>query len=247
MTARWAVLALGLAACGPAPVSPEDAGSSPRDGGGSDAGGGGLDAGPLDAGAQDAGAPDAGAPRPADWFADRVVRFEPGPGAGFGQDLLPQVVLGPPQGAGSSAGSLDVLSLGREGRVELEFTDIVAVDGPGADLAVFENPFTGFLETGVVSVSADGVDWRDFPCAPDAGTGCAGLASVGPWDGGTSRDALLALGGDQFDLATVGLGSARFVRIRDSGANRFYGAPGGGFDLDAVAVLSGRLVDGGVP
>lgn len=238
MTARgWPALVLGLVACGPGPGI--DAGSP-----GSDAAV--SDGAVADAGVADAGGPDAG-PRAPDWFADRVVRFDAGAGAGFGQDAFPGVVLGPPQGGGASAGSLDVLSLGREGVIDLEFTDIVVVDGPGADLAVFENPFTGFLELGQVSVSADGVDWRDFPCAPDAGVGCAGLNSVEPWDGGTSRDALLALGGDQFDLATVGLSTARFVRVRDTGANRFYGAPGGGFDLDAVAVLSGRLVDGGVP
>lgn len=45
-------------------------------------------------------------------------------------------------------------------------------------------------------------------------------------------------GGDGFDLHDVGLSRARFVRIRDSGLNRFYGAPSGGFDLDAVAVVN---------
>ena len=45
-------------------------------------------------------------------------------------------------------------------------------------------------------------------------------------------------GGDGFDLFDVGLSRARFVRITDTGTNRFYGPPGGGFDLDAVAVIN---------
>ena len=198
----------------------------------------------VDAGVEpvvDASVPtvDAGDP-----FADRIVEFAPGPGAGFGQDKLPFVVLGPPRGAGSGAGSLDVLSLGKEGRIDLEFTDFVAIDGPGVDLLVFENPFAGFTETGVVSVSDDGVTWREFTCAADnadAGfPGCAGVRPVysNPENGISAVDPAVS-GGDAFDLHDVGLSRARFVRIRDSGANRFYGAPGGGFDLDAVAVVNG--------
>src|SRR5690349_11142712 len=101
----------------------------------------GLDAGLVDAGEPDAGPGDAGDP-----WADRVVSFTPGPGAGFGQDKFPGVVLGPPSGGGGMSGSLDVLTLGKSGVIELEFTDFIAVDGPGVDLLVFENGFTGFFE-----------------------------------------------------------------------------------------------------
>ncbi|MBL9039330.1 MAG: cell surface protein [Archangium sp.] len=187
---------------------------------------------------------DAGVPGQVDAYADRVVRFVPGAGAGFGQDLMPGVVLGPPKGNGTASGSLDVVSLGREGVIELEFTDLEATDGPGVDLLVFENPFSGFLETGVVAVSTDGVDWREFPCAADdvdgGFPGCAGVTPVYANDEtGVSATDPAVSGGDGFDLAAVGLTRARFVRIRDSGANRFYGPPGGGFDLDAVSVVHG--------
>lgn len=184
---------------------------------------------------------DAGPPRPVDPWADRVVRFSPGPGAGFGQDLFPQVVLGAPSGGGEAQGSLDVLSLGKLGVLELEFIDLVAIDGPGVDLLVFENGFAGFFETGAVEVSEDGVDWRAFPCGLDAGPSrCAGLhpVSANPSLGISGTDPAVA-GGEGYDLAEVGLTRARFVRITDSGANRFYGPPGGGFDLDAVAVVNG--------
>jgi hypothetical protein len=179
-------------------------------------------------------------------WPDAVVSFTPGPGAGFGEDHLPQVVLGPPHGTGDSTGSLDVLSLGNGGSIVLEFTDWVIVDGPGVDFVVFENPFVGFIETGIVAVSDDGTAWREFPCAAvlDGGTaGCAGVTPVyaDPATNTISPTDPTVAGGDGFDLANVGLARARFVRIRDSGANRFYGPPGGGFDLDAVAVVNGAL------
>jgi hypothetical protein len=179
-----------------------------------------------------------------DPFADAVVSFMPGAGAGFGQNRFPDIVLGPPHGNGSGSGSLDVLSLGFEGVIELQFTDIAASDGPGVDLLVFENPFGGFAETGIVSVSDDGVDWREFRCAfddVDGGyPGCAGVKAVSsnPENGISPTDPRVA-GGDGFDLHDVGLTRARFVRIRDSGANHFYGPPAGGFDLDAISVVNG--------
>lgn len=211
---KLAVIALLLGACGPLPVV--DAGVEVPDSG----------VEPVDAGA------------PVNPWADRVVSFTPGVGAGFGQDAFPQVVLGAPRGQGASSGSLDVLSLGREGVITLEFTDLVVVDGPGVDLLVFENAFSGFVETGVVAVSDDGVDWRAFAC--DGGTGCAGVNPVfsHPDNGISGTDPGVA-GGDAFDLADVGLQRARFVRITDSGANRFYAPPGGGFDLDALSVVNG--------
>ncbi len=240
---RLAALAVVITSCG-APVTSVDGGAPPDVGDG----GASMDAGlVLDGGSTlDAG------PRLPDPWADRVVRVMLGAGSGFGQDRFPHVVLGPPEGGGEGSGSLDVLSLGRDGVIELEFTDLVAVDGPGVDLLVFENPFGTFFETGSVAVSDDGVDWREFPCASgdvDGGyPGCAGARVVfgNPSMGISATDPSVA-GGDGFDLAQVGLTRARFVRVKDSGGNRFYGPPGGGFDLDAVAVVNGRLIDGGVP
>lgn len=224
---------LGLAACGDEPVT-EGPPSV-------------LDAGSTDAGT-DAGEPstpdggDGGVPV-ADPFADRVVSFTPGAGAGFGQGALPGVVLGPPKGGGAGSGSLDVLTLGNGGEIVLELTDLGLVDGPGVDLLVFENPFGAFTETGVVAVSDDGTTWHEFPCAASdrAGgfPGCAGVRPVyaNPDTGVSATDPAVA-GGDAFDLATLGVSRARFVRIRDSGANG-YGGTSGGFDLDALSVVNG--------
>ncbi len=174
-----------------------------------------------------------------DPFADAVVAFTPGLGAGFGQTGLPGVVLGPPLGAGPLAGSLDVVSLGDHGEIVLAFLDQIAVDGDGPDLIVFENPFPGWIEPGEVAVSEDGVTWAVFPCDPRApgAPGCAGVQPVlsNPANGISPTDPAVA-GGDAFDLATVGLTRAAFVRIRDTGAASAWGNSAG-FDLDAVAIV----------
>ena len=44
-------------------------------------------------------------------------------------------------------------------------------------------------------------------------------------------------GGDAFDLATVGLERAKFVKIRDLSDPEDAVAPSAGFDLDAVGVI----------
>lgn len=178
-----------------------------------------------------------------DPFADAVVAFTPGEAAGFGAEGLPDVVLGHPRGGGDQ-GSLDVLSLGREGHIVLEFLDYGLVDGPGPDLLVFENPFVGWPETGRVAVSDDGTTWSAWPCDADDAEGgfpgCAGVANVWahPGEPIDATDPQVA-GGEAFDLADLGLPRARFVRITDSGANS-YGGQTGGFDLDAVAVVNGE-------
>jgi hypothetical protein len=62
-------------------------------------------------------------------------------------------------------------------------------------------------------------------------------------DSGISATDPSVAGGDAFDLATLGVRRARFVRVRDSGSN-YYSAPSGGFDLDAIAVVHGEPVCG---
>jgi len=206
----------------------------------------GIDAS-SDAAVSDSGVPDAG-PRDAGAgpFAARVVSFDAGAGAGFGN---PQLVFGPPQGGGDGLGSFDFLSLGNGGGIILALDDLLVSDGPGVDLLVFENAFVGFIETGAVAVSDDGATWHEWPCAaddPDAGyPGCAGVHPVySSTASGISPTDPLVAGGDGFDLATLGLTHARYVRIRDSGKNR-YVPTSGGFDLDAIAVVHPLRPDGG--
>lgn len=180
-------------------------------------------------------------------YAGELVSFEAGAGGGFGKAHLPDVVLGPPKGAGRDAQSLDVVSLGAGGVIVLGFGDRVVVDGPGPDLVVFENAFFAagdaehpFSELAEVAVSEDGEDWVSWPCDAEAAgppwPGCAGWRPVLAYD----PEAVLppdvaSTGGDPFDLADIGVKEARFVRITDRTTVTV--APSAGFDLDAVAVL----------
>jgi hypothetical protein len=123
-----------------------------------------------------------------------------------------------------------------------------------------------FAEPGLVEVSADGVAFRAFPYDASAlalvgqdQTPCSaipllrGLAGLTPtftgnwtvpddpavWDpsgiGGVS-----GAGGDAFDLATVGLAEARYVRITDLDLGTGFAGSAEGFDLDAVVALHAR-------
>ena len=180
---------------------------------------------------------------PEEFYASELVSYDPGPGAGFGQDQLPNIVLGPPDGRGPDAGGLDVLSLGQGGSIVLGFGDSTIVDGPGADFIVFENPFwisgdsdNVFAELGRVEVSEDGEIWSEFPCNTDTREGCAGWRPPLPYDPELVLPPdLTVCGGDGFDLADIGVAAARFVRVTDLGENA--ASPSAGFDLDAIAII----------
>lgn len=223
---RWrasrllAALALASSACGVAPSEPSD-------------GVGGAAAGPAD-----------GLP-----YASTVESFTPGEGAGFNETKLPGVVLGPPQGKGTRAGSLDVLSLGSGGEIVVGFGDRRIEDQAGPDFVVFENPFWPggdasqvYAELGEVSVSQDGETWLVFPCEREGDgdgnfPGCAGWTPTLAFDPSEVVPLDLELtGGDAFDLADLGLDEARFVKIVDL-KTLDAGGTSAGFDLDAVGLL----------
>jgi hypothetical protein len=249
---RSALLLGLLAGCsGPAEAEPGGtaseagaAGEPAKGGAGPASGDGGV---PSDGGESAGGAAPQLREDPA--YASSVESFEPGPGAGFNQDKLPGIVLGPPNGGGTGKGSFDVVSLGAGGEIVLAFGELSIIDGPGPDLIVFENAFwpggdasAVFFELAEVSVSEDGVTWQTFACDQVGDgrghfPGCAGFTPTLMYDPAT----LVPLdpahsGGDAFDLADVGLSKARFVKLRDLETL----PPGGettGFDLDAVAAI----------
>ncbi len=185
----------------------------------------------------------------ADRFVTKVVSFDAGDCAGFGASQMPSVVLGPPVGAGELSGGTDVVSLGKNGEIVLSFEPNGIVDGPGADFIVFENAFFAAgdpekptAELADVSVSDDGTTWKTFPCTPSTsapyGT-CAGWHPVksAPGNGVSPVDPAVA-GGDAYDLQSLGVTTARYVRVRDLGT---VACPVGptkptnvGFDLDAI-------------
>jgi hypothetical protein len=171
-----------------------------------------------------------------------------GEGAGFGADRFPEIVYGVPHGAGDHGGSTDVLSLGTDGEIVVGFGGDGVVDGDGDDFIVFENAFLAggkpFKELAQISVSDDGVTWTAFPCKQDAlpFAGCAGWHpvysspknAISPYDPATA-------GGDAFDLATIGVKSARFIKIVDQHNTGWTGGTTG-FDLDAVAVIHAQAL-----
>ncbi len=214
-----------------------DAGAAGHGGEGGDAGSGG--AGPEPCAVEVSEMP----------YAQEVVSFEPGLGAGFGAADMPNAVLGPPNGKGVTSASLEVVSLGVGGEIILGFGGRVIVDGPGDDLIVFENPFWAssnpeavWAELGEVSVSADGETWHTWECDTEE-VGVATWPGCAGWSPTLKYDAceLLALdpeitGGDAFDLEDLGLTEARFVKIHDLAVDG--AAPSAGFDLDAVGLVN---------
>ncbi len=188
-------------------------------------------------------------------WATEVADVTYGEDAGFGQGLMPGVVLGPPQGAGTYMGSLDVLSLGVGGSITLSFgPDACVLDGSGDDLVVLENVFyvagdgtNRFIETARVAVSRNGTDFVEFPTEVDAAlspgdpnrySGFAGVEAV------LEGDTPATVGGDRFDLEKVGLPWIRFIRITDTAEDPWdagdeFGTGYGkaGFDLDAVGAI----------
>ncbi len=198
-----------------------------------------------DGGSRSPGETGAVAPATIARYATKVVSFTPGRCAGFGADRMPEIVMGPPKGAGDEVGSFDVLSLGNGGEIVLSFEPSIIVDRPGIDFVVFENAFYAngdrskpFVDLAEVSVSDDGETWTAFPCTatePPYGD-CAGWRPVYASEG---EDPATISGGDVYDLATIGVSQARFVRIKDNTSQlcTSQGPNNNGFDLDAVGVV----------
>lgn len=183
-----------------------------------------------------------------DPWADAVVSFTPGPGAGFGQNFFPDNVLGPPDPdptltpSNSSNKPQEILSLGTGGEIILNFTDNYIVDGSGVDFTVFENPFyiagdttQPFIEAAFVAVSMDGRNWVEFPWDT---TTFAGFAGVTPTKDNQNPTDPRVSGGNSFDLAAIGLPFAKFIKLTDLGNLKKEGPFNGDFDLDAVVAVN---------
>ena len=175
----------------------------------------------------------------ADPWADSSPAVEYGPGAGYGQSYYPENILGPPDPNATPTspafGESNLLTLGKNGWVVLEFTDNSIVNEPGADFSVFENVLdTGsgyFQECAFVEVSQDGQYWIQFPWDAESLTG---LAGVMPTTGEDPTNPAVS-GGDQFDLEILDLDWIRFIRLTDCGDSI---TDGGLFDLDAIAAVN---------
>lgn len=192
---------------------------------------------------------------PPDRFITKVVSFMPGDCAGFGASSLPDIVFGPPIGAGELKGGFDVVSLGVGGQIVVAFEPRVIVDGPGPDFIVFENAFWAggdmnqpHADLGEVSVSEDGTTWKTYPCTATMNPygACSGWKPVysNPQNGISPFDPAKA-GGEAYDLADVGLAKAKYVRIVDKlstmcPADPMMKANNLGYDLDAIALINAQ-------
>ena len=127
-----------------------------------------------------------------------------------------RVFLGPP----------DDIDHGISGRlVTYDFAPCLVIDGPGADLSVYERD-EGNVEFKYIDVlvSADGVEYHSI---------------------GNTRENLVRIPGDEvhdkdkygrsYDLSGTGLSAVRFVRVVDSTLGWRYRAAG--FNLDAIGAI----------
>lgn len=177
-----------------------------------------------------------------------------GKGGGFGKDKLPAIIQGGPE-ATSQAAVEGVLSLGIDGEIVVSFGKYEIVDGPGDDFIIFENsfltaPYQSYAEPALVSLSQDGKTFDAFPCDQSiiqgnadtnewAYPGCAGVIPVNPVSSCQQSVIDSQSGGDRFDLATIKMPSARYMKIRDLGLSMM-GESTKGFDLDAVVLINYR-------
>jgi len=186
---------------------------------------------------------------------DTVHSFVPGSGqrTGQGPTFFPRNILtGPSPSARADVPSTDpreICSLGLGGSITLGLRSKVIVDGPGADVTIFENAFyyNGgkiFAEPARIELSADGITWKQVPF--DSLT-LQGLAGVSPTlDPNATSPA--TSGGTHIDLAIAGIDSVRWIRLTDvtqivlsNRSSPFYDPTLSGFDLDVI--LAWHYVD----
>jgi hypothetical protein len=156
---------------------------------------------------------------------------------GQGPVFFPQNVFRGPSTIGTEtvpdADPREICSIGLGGSIVIGFRQAIIVDGPGPDLRIVENAFRYangriYAEPARVEVSRDARTWFAFPFDSASLRGCAGVTPLG----------------DEFDLATIGVDSVRWIRItdvtsivRDDPRHAFFDPTLTGFDLDVVLGL----------
>jgi hypothetical protein len=196
------------------------------------------DAGPDAAGSPDATSDSATTIDRSVRLADVVTAAPGATGSGAGD---PMRAINGVRGAGTGNGSLDVFSLGyidgTNNFITLSWSSGVLHNGPGADVAVFENPFlvgtnAAFMDLVIVEVSLDGVAFRElahdytaadptmYDANPQRWSGFAGRTPVKLNDDTNRVDPFDpdAAGGDAFDLDSVVGSDAVAQEIRTTGA-----------------------------
>lgn len=169
-------------------------------------------------------------------LADTVVAAPGATGTGFFDS---HKAINGVRGGGANSGSLDVFSLGytaSNSYITLRWSSGRLRNGAGNDFAVFENPFLAqggtFMDLIVVSVSVDGVDFRELPHHYASPTPTVYSNNAALWQGFAGKTPVLlnadtnpvdpfdatAAGGDEFDLDAVPGTDATAVDLRSNGA-----------------------------
>ncbi len=145
-------------------------------------------------------------------FADRVVSFTAGQPAAQGSEFSdPRLALGPPDYVHTD--DVAYTTLGCGGKLILEFVDNALVNGPGADLHVFE--IGPDVEGTDLAISPDGLGWIEI------GKIAGGTASI-DIEGYSEPGAVF-----------------RFVRLTD--LKSACGSSWPGADIDAVAAVGSAV------
>ncbi len=163
------------------------------------------------------------------------------------------------RGEGDFAGSLDVFVIGEGKEAVFEWKGKKIVNDVGNDIKVFENSFymrgtdkaRMSLDLGLVAVSKDGVDWKEFPVSYDdkqfknSPSGKEGFVGLSPvylhWEDNFIDPASDKAGGDAFDLSDAGVNEGdyiRYVKIIDAGKRYQDGQIGSnGVDIDGICAF----------
>jgi len=169
--------------------------------------------------------------------ADTVVDAPGATGEGFGD---PRKAVNGVRGGGDGTGGTDVYSLGygagTNDTLVVRWSGRRVMDGPGPEVAVFENAFrigssgAVFMDPAVVAVSRDGETFVEFPrfyLAPDPRAYSAdprdwrGFAGITPVRWNLDSNDVYPFGGeaggDTFDLADLPAGDPEADAIRSGG------------------------------
>jgi hypothetical protein len=119
-----------------------------------------------------------------------------------------------------------VLPFGRGGELIVEIADQgELMDEPGPDFVVYAKIHGPFAKV-AVSESLEEESFHWFDCEPEKNIliGCAGVVPT-------------AQEGDKFDLRTIGVKSARYIKIKDWGKNQPAGTDPAWFELDSLSFI----------
>jgi hypothetical protein len=192
-------------------------------------------------------------------FVSEVVEFTPGSGQIHGQseEYYPVNIFGPPSINGNAktpeTRPEEICSIALNGEIILSFSGNLITNGEGVDFVIFENAFEFgngriYAEPAIISVSADGAIWHEFPYDIESLDGLAGKTPSNT----TNTLEYPECGGDGFDLSDLNadLNEIKYIKIKDITSeiienpnHAFYDPTLSGFDLDAIMGINYEIIN----